>query len=354
MRRAGITRLADLTGLDFLGIPVYQAIRPNSRNLSVAQGKGVTRAHAKASALMEALEFFHAESVCAPQRTAPLARVREELGYDPADLLRPSWSELTDDQQIDWVSATDLATGAATLVPVQLCELDARVQARLARVLFLPTSNGLASGNTFDEAVSHGLYELVERDAVAADEHRRFSAERGLRLDTVDSGLARRLLAAFSAAGMQVHVHVPPSPTGRPCFEAFCTSQDLAHVTFYGAGCHPRKHLALIRALCEVAQSRLTYIAGSRDDLDYRNYPASGAQGPTGVGDDWPRDPALNYRALPEIQSGEPLAELHDVVAAITAHTGNPPMAVDLSRPEIGLPVVFVVAPGLGVRHYNH
>src|SRR6266536_3026160 len=56
---AGITRLADVTGLDWVGLPVYQAIRPNSRSLSVSQGKGLTRAQAKASALMESLAACH-------------------------------------------------------------------------------------------------------------------------------------------------------------------------------------------------------------------------------------------------------------------------------------------------------
>src|SRR5215472_9591286 len=64
--RAGITRLADVTGLDWIGLPVYQAIRPNSRNISVSQGKGLTRAQAKVSALMESLESFHAECIQQP------------------------------------------------------------------------------------------------------------------------------------------------------------------------------------------------------------------------------------------------------------------------------------------------
>src|SRR5687768_13787505 len=51
--RFGITRLANVTGLDRVGIPVYQAIRPNSRGLSLSQGKGIDATAAKVSALME-------------------------------------------------------------------------------------------------------------------------------------------------------------------------------------------------------------------------------------------------------------------------------------------------------------
>jgi ribosomal protein S12 methylthiotransferase accessory factor len=57
----GITRLGNVTGLDRIGIPVAVAIRPNSRSVSVSQGKGLGLSQALASALMEAIELFHAE-----------------------------------------------------------------------------------------------------------------------------------------------------------------------------------------------------------------------------------------------------------------------------------------------------
>ena len=66
MRAAGITRLADLTGLDTLGIPVFAAIRPMGRSLSTQQGKGLTPLAAKISALMESLETWTAERVAGP------------------------------------------------------------------------------------------------------------------------------------------------------------------------------------------------------------------------------------------------------------------------------------------------
>ena len=53
-RKLGITRLANVTGLDYLGIPVFMSIRPNSRSLSVSQGKGIDEDAAMASALMAA------------------------------------------------------------------------------------------------------------------------------------------------------------------------------------------------------------------------------------------------------------------------------------------------------------
>lgn len=63
IKKAGITRIASLTGLDNIGIPVYTCIRPNSKNLSTSQGKGITDSLAMCSAYMEAIEHYYSENV---------------------------------------------------------------------------------------------------------------------------------------------------------------------------------------------------------------------------------------------------------------------------------------------------
>src|SRR5215210_7501401 len=65
-----ITRCADVTGLDRLGIPVYCAIRPRGKTVQVTNGKGLRHPDAKVSALMEAIELFHAENPACELRTA--------------------------------------------------------------------------------------------------------------------------------------------------------------------------------------------------------------------------------------------------------------------------------------------
>src|SRR3954470_9324245 len=66
LRSVGITRVANITGLDVIGIPVVAVMRPNSRSIAVAQGKGLDLTAAKVSGLMEAIENFHAERIRAP------------------------------------------------------------------------------------------------------------------------------------------------------------------------------------------------------------------------------------------------------------------------------------------------
>jgi ribosomal protein S12 methylthiotransferase accessory factor len=66
LARMGITRIANVTGLDRIGVPVVMVCRPNARSLAVSQGKGLTLDAAKASGVMEALELDHAERILLP------------------------------------------------------------------------------------------------------------------------------------------------------------------------------------------------------------------------------------------------------------------------------------------------
>jgi ribosomal protein S12 methylthiotransferase accessory factor len=339
--RAGITRLADVTGLDRIGIPVYQAIRPNSRNLSVSQGKGLTRAQARVSALMEALEGFHAEELGQPGVRETVGAMRRLVNYDPYELTLSEPSVLNDATPLDWVAATDLCNGGRSWVPRALCELNYCVEERYHVPLFRPTSNGLASGNTTAEALVHGLCEVVERDAIWRNVQAGAATRPGVAPETVDARLAGRVLDQFAAAGIETRIVDASGPTGLPCFEARLHDPE-APVLYGGNGCHPSRSTALLRALTEAAQSRLTTVAGSRDDLNRSHYGSvSSVRRPR-----WPVASG-SFRDAPTVAAAPFTAQVHDITRRIRRVTGMAPLAVDLLRPELGLPVVFVVAPGL-------
>src|SRR3982075_4655057 len=84
--RIGITRIGNITGLDRIGIPVAVAVRPNSRSVSVSQGKGLELPQAMASALMEACEGFHAEEIGPCRRAAYAELARTEMVGETASL----------------------------------------------------------------------------------------------------------------------------------------------------------------------------------------------------------------------------------------------------------------------------
>ena len=162
--RMGITRLGNITGLDRIGIPVAVAVRPNSRSVSVSQGKGLELSQAMASALMEACEGFHAEEVGPLHRVPYRDLSRSQIVVDPATLC-VGIRHFDAEAPIDWVQGYDLLRDEPCWVPAEIVHTDYTLPRPDG--YFLAGSNGLASGNHLTEAINAALYELVERDAVA-------------------------------------------------------------------------------------------------------------------------------------------------------------------------------------------
>lgn len=341
---AGVTRLADVTGLDWLGVPVYQAVRPGSRNMSVALGKGFTRDLARASALMEAVESYAAEEIRLPATRASLAEMASALPYDPRELavarrLGVAAHGSRGSLVIDWVPATSLEAGEATFVPRGAFELDFTRTPPSGAAWFDPTSNGLASGNTPCEAVIHALCELIERHEVATSAASWLNAERCVDLESVRFLPLVRLLSRLMSEGATLRVFERTGALGVPCFDALLWTEELG--VFRGLGCHFDPGIALSRAVLESAQARLAHVTGSRDDLWRKDYETPHAIDPSR----WPA--AKHVPDWHPVATGSLRAVAAELVRRIQGFTGAPPLALDLTRPELGVPVVFVGAPGL-------
>lgn len=345
----GITRVADVTRLDRLGIPVYQAVRPTSRSLAVSQGKGATRDAARVSAAMESIELWHAERLDA----LPSLRmsVREMDYANPIagrDLL---WQEgayrAFSATSLDWIEARPLAGGGGAWIPRAMIELDFRLPEGLAPLPFRVTSNGLASGNTDEEALLHGLCEVVERHSL--DRAQRGDGKAALALDSVVVPYCREMIERIRAAGMKLAVWDITSELGIPTFYAELVADDLARL-WIGSGCHPAADVALSRALTEAAQSRLTYIAGARDDIVGQTAWQLSTPHAAHRGFAEPA-PEKSFDAVESLTAARLDADLEIVVERL-AEAGYSAYAVDLGRPEIGLPVVRVFVPRLAESHH--
>ena len=183
LERIGVTRVAVITGLDVVGIPVVMVCRPNGRSLSVSQGKGADLVSAKVSGIMEALEAWHAERILLPLRLATYRELREVARVvDVEQLPRPSWSRFHSDLSILWIEGTDVIGGERVWVPYECVHLDFRSPGPHGSGCFLANGTGLAAGNHLLEAVSHALCEAVERDAFALWDERS-GADRAACLD---------------------------------------------------------------------------------------------------------------------------------------------------------------------------
>lgn len=336
LRHYGVTRVADVTGLDDIGIPVFQAVRPASRTVSVSQGKGLTAHAARVSAAMEAIELWHAENL--PSPSTPRTAASLDLPYRLTRLDLAEGSLLHDGLPLPWLEGEGLLSGASVPVPEPAVRLDHTYRAEWTPPLFRTTSNGLASGNTIAEATAHSLAELCERDSLARLRGRPRTDWSRLDLDSVEDPDCRSLLELYAVA--QVSVEVVVAEGRPPCFEARIRSE--AHpVTYTGAGCHLDPAIALSRALTEAAQSRLTAVTGARDDLPPLLYRPS--DGRIRAIEDLGTH-TTSWWAAPT--TGDFDTDIRTLAKLIADRTGSEPIRVTLPSPT-ALPVVKVIAPGL-------
>jgi ribosomal protein S12 methylthiotransferase accessory factor len=351
----GITRIGNVTGLDYLGIPVAIAVRPNSRSVAVSAGKGLRVEQAMASALMEAAEAFHGEELASRYRHASWQELAPEA--DVADPMRLSGTGTPFDAKaaIPWIEGFDLLGDSPCWVPAEIVHTDCTLPALPGSGYFLMGSNGLASGNHMLEALIAGICEVIERDAVALWHARGLRERAGVRLDlaTVDDPACRELLDIYAAAGITPRVWNVTSDIGVAAF--LCDVPALPESAVpgmrraRGAGCHPDRGVALARALMEAAQSRLNLIAGVRDDIRRDDYVQSAADrvGAALLDVTLQDVPLCPFSAAPDFAGDDLAADLRALLARLRAAGIGQVVAVDLTRSDLGIPVVRVVIPGL-------
>jgi ribosomal protein S12 methylthiotransferase accessory factor len=352
----GITRIANVTGLDVVGIPVVMVSRPNSRSVTVSQGKGIDLLGAKASGLMEAAELYHAETIMLPLRLATY----EELHFkhkmaEVNELPRGVGSHFHPSLRILWCEGHDLVRGEEVMVPYEMVHTNYTTPLPDGRGCFTASSNGLASGNTLIEAISQGICELIERDAVALWQVGKQNETGGnrLNLESVSDALCRETIAKFEQAGLSVAVWDITTDIRVATFSCLIVPPDNSSI-WHGAvsggyGCHPCREIALLRALTEAAQTRLTVISGVRDDFRAETYEEL-------------LDPEVVKSKRNLLRRSVPRRRFADIPtknnrtfegdvaweASCLRRAGvRRVIVIDLTKPEFGLPVVRVIIPGL-------
>ena len=274
-KTAGLTRLANITGLDRIGIPTTLAIRPNSPTITTSAGKGFTLDAAMVSGAMEAIEIYHAENVRLPSFRLPYEQLDGDYQVIPVENLPLAKNSLFHvGWPYNWVLGWDIANQNEVAVPTVISDLVLRTRkSRLWELAsFQVDSNGLASGNEFLEAVAAGLFEVIERDAatcysVAERVCRLHSPV--VRLDTIEHPMILELLDRCTAADIESVIFDCTVDTDVPVYRAYIYERSARHNLgiFKGYGAHLDPEIAMVRALTEAIQSRLVFIAGSRDDV---------------------------------------------------------------------------------------
>jgi putative methanogenesis marker protein 1 len=349
---AGVTRVADITGLDRIGIPVFSSIRPSAEGgaISVYNGKGTTAEEARVSAMMEAVERYSAEVGDQELLVDSYAGLREyENALNPRELILPEYVRDVEDVRIPWVNGFDLIKDEEIYVPANA--VFHPLPSHYDRVrLFRTNTNGLAGGNELEEAIFHGLAEVIERDAWSLVE---ITRNTGPTVNIAGDGEIRALVDKFLNADVSVLVRDITSDISVPTFAAVSDDSMLKDPTLLtiGMGTHTNARVAMKRAITEVAQSRLTQIHGAREDTatgDMRRL----------MGYEWMRKQNEHWFAITEsedldtvescsLDNDDFLADIQHVMARLKAAGLERVIVVDLTRKEIGVPVVRVIVPGL-------
>ncbi|HEY9386098.1 MAG TPA: YcaO-like family protein [Nitrososphaeraceae archaeon] len=384
-QRIGISRIADITNMDRLGIPNYSAVLPGTEDyIWVYSGKGPTHRHARASALMESIERYC--SLPSGSNKTFIRGTYQDLSKSysilhPDDVIEPMSFQYMDNMTMDFLPGIDLLNEKNVLVPVPLILFRYTPKAPAVNPFAFHHTNGLASGNVLEEAICHALCEVIERDAISIAELRTRAIpfhylkvienslkEKGYNisplpvnkfvddntiypdvdLTNVDFEQAKLLKRKFQSANLPLIIKDITSDVRIPTFAASCIewiSHDYGYLA-EGHGTHPDARIALIRAMTEVSQTRAANIQGARDDLRKIHYGENNTDDKRA----WqfmPSKDVIDYNEVDSFFSEDILDDIRMILENLRSVGIRRAIIVDLTNPDIGIPVVRAIVPGL-------
>ena len=359
--QVGITAVSDITDLDRIGIPNFMSVRPLDQGpgISYYNGKGIRKIDAHAGAIMEAIERHAGERWSHDVILGSYSELSQKYTcVNPYDLSMPFLIQYSHDLILEWVDGLNLATKERVLVPLNCVQCPYEPKNGGTK-LFHASTNGLASGNNLTEAVVHAIFEVIERYAyaLAAAE-----AELGPIMQSLLGKLpklpkrkykqvlidglptsAKRLLSKIKRAGLQPYIrdfsaYAPIAVIDCALVDSVSSSSNAA---YGGLGAHLDAEVALLRAITEAAQSRLGMIQGGREDLGH----IVKTEKPSKL-DEFYRSGA--HTSFSDIKSKFNKFiddDLYQVLEKMPAFGLSDVIVIDMTHPEVRIPVVRVVVP---------
>lgn len=351
LKTAGITRLANITGLDRIGIHTVSAHRPNAPTLSNAAGKGYSLAAATVSAAMEGIELYHGENlrleyVQCSYNELPVAK---RMSLSELPLSKYSLFDVTEDEL--WVPGWDIANQRELMAPYACVSMVGHASERpRIRLPFQVGSNGLASGNHFLEAVFAGLCEVIERHNVTCA---KVAMQLGYQAPlvhpaTISNLEVRDLLERLEFARVDVVILDCTIDIDVPTYVAYIRDRDVSRYGVYGGyGTHVCPFIALTRAITEAVQSRACIIAGARDDVFRTDRAVGLARSEGHVFSNMQQSSGKTIRAIPSPGNETLEEDIHVLLDRLRNAGFASAVVYDISHTEIGIPVARVIVPGL-------
>ncbi|HEX6358961.1 TOMM precursor leader peptide-binding protein [Actinophytocola sp.] len=338
-------------------------------------GKGVTPLHGKVSALCEAIErhsgYFHGDEERLVGSYERLRDDPDQPAIHPNDCLlyderqyegRASWNaahasfqhvceRFDETADTSWTPVWSLTEGRHRLLPTGMLYFDVPAE-HGGGGSTCADSNGNAAGASLEDALLQGLLEVVERDAVALWWYNRTPAP-GIDLDSFADPWIDELRETYAGLRRDVWALDLTSDVGVPVVAALSRRTDKqCEDVMFGFGAHPDPKVALMRALTEMNQLMPAVVDVDRDgsygwsDPDALRWWRTG----TWAGHAYLRpDPTVPARRLTDY-AHTPTTDLHTDVTAVQHRLealGLEVLVLDQTRPDVGLPVVQAIVPGM-------
>ena len=354
LKIAGITRIADITDLDRIGLPIYTAIRPTAEDgaISIYGGKGISKDHAKASAMMEGFERYSAEKQDDDEViVANIDEISKKGDYiNPVSLNLPKdfKKENLESLQLEWTLAKDIISGKDFYIPTNAI-FHPYIHDNQVQSLFKSNTNGLASGNILEEAILHGMLEVIERDAWSIFEltHKNYAQ---IDLESIESELVNDIIEKVESEGIKIKLMDFTADIKIPTIAASAddtVTKDAGLLTL-GMGTHLDPEVAILRALTEVAQSRATQINGAREDTVRADFAReAGYERMKRINKYYFRDEEekINLSNIENKSTSSITKDIEIVKNELMANDIEKILYVDLTRPELDVSVVRIVIP---------
>ena len=351
---AGLGQPEDITSKDNVGIPVFSVDRQETA-LGIPKyynGKGVTKEQAEASAVMESIERYSAEMRDTDEVVFGTYEQACEVmaTVNPVDLILPIWAlDRLEGAEIAWTPGWEMFRGEPIWVPA--CEAYYPYKPDTDLQLFKFHTNGIAAGNTMEEAVLHATFELIERDAWSIAEYRNTPVP-----DVVidPDSVPGQLLEKFKAQGVEIHLKDLTSDVGVTTIGA--ASDDVRtkdpEMLNIGVGTHLNPEIAAIRAITEVAQSRATHKDGKKINAQLQRVTNEmGYEKIKEINRIWYTESKrkVNLSDMRDEATDDVLDDIELVFGKLVDAGFDSVIAVDLTRPELDVPAVKMIIPGMEV-----
>jgi ribosomal protein S12 methylthiotransferase accessory factor len=334
-----------------LDIPIYFSITGKDAREVIGNkkqmGKGSTPEQSQASACMELGERFsffsfiknpdnfitgtYPELQAAGYNLLPIKRLLQSV-HDET-MQEELLAKLLADIPIKWTWATNLNKQEEVLIP-------------FSWFYAINEFNGPSNGNSYEESISQGICEIIERHVCAVVSHEKKQVPR-IRLDSAKDPVSRELIDKFTSNGIEVYLNDFTLNTGVPTISALCIDPSTFPVMseiVWTAGTTPNPEKALIRALTEVAQ-----LAG--DFNTHANYVASGLPKPLAMDEVeyLLSGPEIDLQDLPNLTNDNMKTEVENCLAALEK-LDMEVFIVNTMHPQLKMPSIYTIIPGAHFR----